>query len=80
MLSVGLSVGHSVGLSVGRGIADITGEATECGMLGYGKIEQRTAGIHLRLRSRAFVFQAGPQEVNSRLLLVVAELPLPMQN
>jgi neutral ceramidase len=65
---------------VGRGIADITGEAAECGMLGYGKVEQRTAGIHLRLRSRAFVFQAGPQEVNSRLLLVVAELPLPMQN
>ncbi|ORA17892.1 alkaline ceramidase [Mycobacterium asiaticum DSM 44297] len=66
----------SVGLSVGRGIADITGEATECGMLGYGKTEQRTAGIHLRLRSRAFVFDDG----KSRLLLVVAELPLPMQN
>src|SRR6185312_16701347 len=66
----------SVGLSVGRGIADITGEATECGMLGYGKTDQRTAGIHLRLRSRAFVFDDG----TSRLLLVVAELPLPAQN
>lgn len=42
-------------LSVGRGIADITGEAADCGMLGYGKSDQRTAGIHQRLRSRAFV-------------------------
>lgn len=65
-----------MGLSVGRGIADITGEAADCGMLGYGKVEQRTAGIHLRLRSRAFVFDDG----GARVLLVVAELPLPMQN
>ncbi|MHA7652075.1 neutral ceramidase [Mycobacterium sp. ML4] len=64
------------GLSVGRGISDITGEAADCGMLGYGKIEQRTAGIHLRLRSRAFIFATS----QARVLLVVAELPLPMQN
>lgn len=44
-------------LSVGRGIAGITGEAADCGMLGYGKSDQRTAGIHQRLRSRAFVFR-----------------------
>ncbi|QUR66384.1 neutral ceramidase [Mycobacterium spongiae] len=67
-------------LSVGRGIADITGEAADCGMLGYGKAEQRTAGIHLRLRSRAFVFQDDSHDDNARLLLVVVELPLPMQN
>src|SRR5258708_16067741 len=63
-------------LSGGRGIADITGEPADCGMLGYGKTDQRTAGIHLRLRSRAFVFDDG----GARLLLVVAELPMPMQN
>ncbi|BBX99167.1 neutral ceramidase [Mycobacterium lacus] len=63
-------------LRVGRGIADITGESADCGMLGYGKADQRAAGIHLRLRSRAFVFDDG----HARLLLVVAELPLPMQN
>ena len=63
-------------LRVGRGIADITGEPANCGMLGYGKADQRTAGIHLRLRSRAFVFDDG----RARLLLVVADLPLPMQN
>lgn len=62
-------------LRVGCGIADITGEPADCGMLGYGKTDQRTAGIHLRLRSRAFAFDDGIQ----RLLLVVAELPLPAQ-
>ncbi|MBS9532487.1 neutral/alkaline ceramidase [Mycobacterium sp. M1] len=63
-------------MRVGRGIADITGEPADCGMLGYGKAEQRTTGIHLRLRARAFVFEAEP----NRVLLVVAELPLPMQS
>lgn len=60
---------------VGRGIADVTGEAADCGMMGYGKADQRSAGIHLRLRSRAFVFAdtAAPDEP---VLLVVAELPL----
>ncbi len=60
----------------GRGVADITGEAAECGMLGYGKADQQTAGIHLRLRSRAFVLVAG----DVRLLLVVNEMPLPMDS
>jgi neutral ceramidase len=57
---------------VGRGIADITGEAAGCGMMGYGKADQKSAGIHLRLRARAFVFATD----SARVLLVVAELPL----
>ncbi|MGB8402810.1 MAG: neutral/alkaline non-lysosomal ceramidase N-terminal domain-containing protein, partial [Mycobacterium sp.] len=61
---------------VGRGISDITGEPAACGMLGYGKADQRTAGIHLRQRCRAFVIDDG----DTRVLLVVAEIPLPMQN
>jgi neutral ceramidase len=60
---------------VGRGIADITGEAADCGMMGYGKADQKSAGIHLRLRSRAFVF-ADPTAPDEPILLVVAELPL----
>ncbi|MGH3714031.1 MAG: neutral/alkaline ceramidase [Micromonosporaceae bacterium] len=59
---------------VGRGIADITGEPAECGMLGYGKQTQQTAGIHTRLRARAFVF-ADPA-ADRRILLVVCDLPL----
>jgi neutral ceramidase len=64
-----------MGYLVGRGIADITGEAADCGMMGYGKADQKSAGIHLRQRSRAFVF-ADSDAPDSRLLLVVAELPL----
>lgn len=59
----------------GRGIADITGEPADCGMMGYGKADQKSAGIHLRLRSRAFVF-AESDEPDAPVLLVVAELPL----
>jgi neutral ceramidase len=60
----------------GRGIADVTGEAANCGMLGYGKSDQQTAGIHLRLRARAYVLANG----SSRVLLVVCELPLMFDN
>ncbi|MFD9823300.1 neutral/alkaline non-lysosomal ceramidase N-terminal domain-containing protein [Streptomyces violascens] len=61
-----------MGFRAGRGIADITGEAAECGMLGYGKADQQSAGIHTRQRARAFAFE----EDGARLLLVVCELPL----
>jgi neutral ceramidase len=36
-------------------VYDITGPAAELGMMGYGMVDQKTAGIHLRLRARAFV-------------------------
>lgn len=62
------------GFLVGRGIADITGEAADCGMLGYGKREQCTQGIHTRLRSRAFV--VADAATGNRVLLSVSELPL----
>lgn len=61
-----------MGLLAGCGTADITGEAAECGMLGYGKAGQQTSGIHTRLHARAFAFADGDR----RLLLVVCELPL----
>ena len=40
---------------VGRGMADITGEAAEVGMMGYASTTQVTAGIHMRQRARAFI-------------------------
>ncbi|HOD13625.1 MAG TPA: neutral/alkaline ceramidase [Spirochaetota bacterium] len=40
---------------IGSGIYDITGPAGEIVMMGFAVSEQKTAGIHLRLRSRAFV-------------------------
>jgi neutral ceramidase len=59
---------------VGRGLSDITGEAAECGMLGYGRADQQTAGIHTRQRCRAFIIA----EANDgpRVLIVVNDLPL----
>ncbi|MGW0661504.1 neutral/alkaline non-lysosomal ceramidase N-terminal domain-containing protein [Streptodolium elevatio] len=57
---------------VGRGIADITGEIAECGMLGYGMAFQQSAGLHTRLRARAFAFSDGTE----RLMIVVCDLPL----
>ena len=40
---------------VGTGIYDITGPAAECGMMGYSMPDQKTEGLQMRLRSRAFV-------------------------
>jgi neutral ceramidase len=48
---------------VGRGIADVTGEAADCGMLGYGKSSQVTAGLHLRLRCRSFIVAENVDQV-----------------
>jgi neutral ceramidase len=59
---------------VGRGISDVTGEPAGCGLLGYGKADQVSAGLHTRLRSRAFVFVDGA--TGQRVLLCVSDLPL----
>jgi neutral ceramidase len=41
---------------IGRGMADVTGPAYGSPMWGFGKEGQNTQGIHLRLKSRAFIF------------------------
>jgi len=41
---------------IGVGIADVTGSIAEMGMMGYAMLNQKTHGLHLRLRSRAFIF------------------------
>ncbi|MBA4368860.1 MAG: alkaline ceramidase [Desulfobacterium sp.] len=40
---------------IGAGVYDITGPAAEVGMMGYSMPDQKTSGIHTRLRSRAYV-------------------------
>ena len=40
---------------IGTGISDITGPSTEINFMGYAVPSQRGSGIHLRLRSRAFI-------------------------
>jgi neutral ceramidase len=61
-------------LLVGRGISDVTGEAVGCGMLGYGKADQVSAGLHTRQRSRAFVIVDAA--TGARVVISVSELPL----
>ena len=56
---------------VGTGMYDITGPAAECGMMGYSMPDQKTEGIHMRLRSRAFVV-VDPQS-GKRVAFVIAE-------
>lgn len=65
-------------LHIGRGLADITGEAAECGMLGYGKAKQQTEGIHLRQHARAFVVADGLE--GPRVLLIINDLPLLLES
>jgi neutral ceramidase len=69
-----VSTNQSARYLVGRGISDVTGEPVGCGMLGYGKADQVSAGIHTRLRTRAFVFV--DPATGARLLISVSDLPL----
>lgn len=64
--------GAGAGYRVGAGIYDITGPAAGVGMMGYSMPDQQTAGIHMRLRSRAFVI-AEPGD-GKRVALVIADL------
>jgi neutral ceramidase len=58
----------------GRGISDVTGELSGCGLLGYGKADQVSKGLHTRLRTRAFIF-VDPSS-DDRVLICVSDLPL----
>jgi len=62
---------------VGAGMYDITGPAAELGMMGYAQVGQKTAGIHTRLRSRAFVL-ASPCN-GKRVAVVSADLGMIFQ-
>ncbi|NKQ52630.1 neutral/alkaline ceramidase [Amycolatopsis sp. K13G38] len=59
------------GYLVGVGIADVTGPAAECGMMGYSMPQQQTAGIHLRTRARAYIVVDG---AGTRICYVNADL------
>ena len=62
----------------GVGVADVTGEPWDVGLMGYGMRFQRSTGIHLRQRARAFVFadRAG----GDRLVYVVADIGMFFRN
>jgi neutral ceramidase len=60
---------------VGAGIYDITGPAAEIVMMGYAVAEQKTSGIHIRLRSRAFIIG----DAHKRVVFVSADLGMVFQ-
>jgi neutral ceramidase len=60
---------------VGAGIYDITGPAGEIVMMGYAVPEQKTSGIHIRLRSRAFIVG----DAHKRVVFVSADLGMLFQ-
>eukprot|EP01112_Ceratiomyxa_fruticulosa_P007736 TRINITY_DN2003_c0_g1_i1.p1 TRINITY_DN2003_c0_g1~~TRINITY_DN2003_c0_g1_i1.p1 ORF type:complete len:722 (-),score=137.75 TRINITY_DN2003_c0_g1_i1:121-2286(-) len=62
---------------VGTGIYDVTGPAAEENMMGYAMPQQRTAGIHMRLRSRAFVFV---DQNDNRLVYVSSDICMTFQS
>ncbi|MGW7055100.1 neutral/alkaline ceramidase [Streptomyces sp. NPDC054887] len=62
------------GYLVGRGLADATGEVAEVGMMGYGRFDQQAAGLHTRLRARAFV--VADRASGRRVMLIVADSPM----
>lgn len=57
-------------LLVGVGKADVTGPAGEVPMMGYGKANQKTGGIHTRLYARAFIFAEAGTAAGKRFLFV----------
>jgi len=62
---------------VGRGIADVTGEPGENGMMGYADLAQSTTGIHMRQRARAFVIADAAS--GERVVHVVADIGMIFQ-
>ncbi|KAF6172538.1 hypothetical protein GIB67_007051 [Kingdonia uniflora] len=46
---------------IGVGSYDMTGPASDVNMMGYASMDQSTAGIHFRLRARAFVVAESAQ-------------------
>lgn len=63
--------------NVGAGIYDITGPAAEEGMMGYGIMRQKTAGIYQRLWARAFVIESPCNQ--KRVVFVNADLGMVFQ-
>ncbi|KAL2468159.1 Neutral ceramidase [Forsythia ovata] len=54
---------------IGLGSYDMTGPAADVNMMGYANMEQVTAGIHFRLRARAFIV-AETQQGGARFAFV----------
>ena len=63
---------------LGLSIKDITGPAAEVNMMGYAMLNQRTHGIHLRLRSRVFIVEH--KESKKKVVYVNNDIGMCMQS
>jgi len=61
----------AAGYKFGRGIYDITGPASNVGMMGYAMFDQIAMGISSRLRARAFIFEGPSRHDSSKTNRVV---------
>ena len=58
---------------IGRGMVDITGPEVGMPMWGFGRPDQIAEGVHIRLRSRAFI-TVEADDPDQRLVFVSADL------
>jgi len=63
-LVVACCFANAAAYKLGVGIADVTGPTVEVPFMGYAMGDQKGAGLHLRLKARAFVF-ADDQQTNT---------------
>lgn len=63
---------------VGRGVADVTGEVAEAGMMGYADTGQVASGLHMRQRARAFVI--ADRASGQRVVHVTADVGMIFQS
>ena len=61
---------------IGIGIHDITGPCSGVAMMGYSMPDQKAHGIHMRLRSRAFIIEKD----NKSVVYVCADLGMIFQS
>lgn len=82
LILVSLSISHNTNADagsdfwVGAGIHDITGPAADVMMMGYVHLKQTTAGIHTRLRSRAFVI-SDPRSGKRVAMVTIDQMSVP---
>lgn len=55
---------------IGVGSYDMTGPAADVNMMGYGNLDQNSAGIHFRLRARTFIVADHGQSQSQRFVFV----------
>ncbi|MBL4686853.1 MAG: neutral/alkaline non-lysosomal ceramidase N-terminal domain-containing protein [Nannocystaceae bacterium] len=77
-VKLGDTCSNNTRFRVGRGVYDITGPAAEAQMMGYANGDQTTKGVHMRLRSRAFVLESRCNK--HRVVVVIAELGMIFQS